>query len=116
MDNIVDIESKRKNLFLVDNRYIILAHTAKQASNFLQFEEGVTEEFSSVKFEDQKSLPVIMYDQDRGIELILWTREPNEDEVLSRRITTREFIDGQLSNYKVPSIQDFVEDAEFIEE
>lgn len=108
MGKLLHLETKpQRNLFIVDDYHVVLAHSPEEALNFVQYEED-TEKVMEVKLvDDQKEVCVI---KSGKVEVILWNREPKPLEQLSFMLKVRDFIDRDLKRFAAPSFQDSLED------
>ncbi|GAA4878951.1 hypothetical protein GCM10023310_68810 [Paenibacillus vulneris] len=108
MNNIIEFKSKpTRNLYIVDDYHVVLAHSEDEALRLVQDDYETDEEFEVRLIDDQKEVHVI---KSGKVEIILWEREPKPLERLSFKLKVRDFIDGDLKRYAAPSFQDILED------
>lgn len=108
MGELVQLSTKPlRNLYIVDNYHVILAHSAEEALSFVQYEEDADKVIEVMLVDDQKEVYVI---KSGKVEIILWEREPKPLEQLSFVLKVRDFIDRDLKRFSTPSFQDSLED------
>lgn len=117
MNNNNILQFPQKNLYIVDDYYVILATSPEEASIAARYRDQEYEEvfekkrssepFNIESIDDQKELNVI---KSGKVEVILWRRKPRELERMSFQISVREFINTYLKNEPVPSSIDVIED------
>lgn len=97
----------QRNLYIVDDFHIVLAHSAEEALCFVQFEEDTDKAMEVILIDDQREVYVI---KSGKVEVILWNRKPKPLEQLVFMLKVRDFIDRDLKRFAVPSFQDSIED------
>lgn len=117
MNNNNVVHFPQKNLYIVDDYYVILATSPEEALVTADYRdqeyEGIFDErrssepFSIELIDEQKELYVI---KSGKVEVMLWNREPKELERVSFRIKVRDFINTYLKSASTPSSIDILED------
>jgi hypothetical protein len=106
------IEFKPKpqvHIYIVDEFYVVAAHTPEDAIRIVQEEDDKDDEYSIRMIDDEKQIYAI---KSGKVELQLWDREPRGLEQLAFVHTPREFVDQYLKRRKFPIILDIIEDTE----
>jgi hypothetical protein len=107
MSNIIYLH-ERKNIYIIDNYYVVLADTSKQAINYISVIENKNKnEIKIKKLDLDKEL--IFVRKGRFSE-ILWDRDIKDNEETDYSISVKDFIYDILKGVNTPYIIETIED------
>lgn len=108
MGEVIELKCRSKrDLYIVDDFYVILALNPAEAINLIQDREETNKDFEAKIIDDQKEIYVI---KSGKVEIVLWEREPRPLERVSFKTNVRDFIEQHLKRFNTPYSIDVLED------